>query len=341
MTRWIRLAPALTAVCWLAACGNGDDEPTRRASGYVEATDIRVAARLAGRVAEVHAAEGQRVEEGELVATLSTAEIDLALRRAAAERAQADAQWRLLQRGARPEDIRQAEAQEAAALADQRAVEAEQASAAADAARFQQLVDRQAGSVKQRDDAVARHTLADARVRAAADRAAAASATLARLRAGARPEEIAAARARLEAADAQIASLEHDRGEARVVAPASGIVTARLVEPGELVNAGTPLLVIVDLDRAWVNAYVDEPLVPSLRIGEAAAVVTDGGDRLAGAVAFIAPRAEFTPRNVQTAAERSRLVYRVRVSVDNREGILKPGMPVEVIFDAAAAGGAG
>lgn len=332
MTRSIRLAVAIGAAAWLTACGNGDDELARRASGYVEATDVRVAARLSGRVAEVHVAEGERVEQGAVVVTLSTAEIDLALQRAAADRAQADAQLRLLQRGARPEDISQAEAQLAAATADRRAAEAEQAAATADEARFQQLVDRRAGSVKQRDDAVARRTLADARVRAAADRAEAAGAALARLRAGARREELDAARARLDAADAQIAVLQHDRDEARVVAPTSGVVTARLVEPGELVAVGAPLLVIVDLDRAWVNAYVDEPRVPSLRIGEASEVVTDGGDRLPGVVAFIAPRAEFTPRNVQTAAERSRLVYRVRIRVDNRGGILKPGMPVEVVF---------
>jgi HlyD family secretion protein len=66
-------------------------------------------------------------------------------------------------------------------------------------------------------------------------------------------------------------------------------------------------------------------------------VITDAGDRLPGEVAFIAPRAEFTPRNVQTAEERARLVFRVRVRVDNTRGVLKPGMPVEVEFSGGAA----
>jgi HlyD family secretion protein len=66
-------------------------------------------------------------------------------------------------------------------------------------------------------------------------------------------------------------------------------------------------------------------------------VVTDAGDRLAGVVAYVAPKAEFTPRNVQTSDERARLVYRVKVTVDNREGTLKPGMPVEVEFDRPGA----
>jgi HlyD family secretion protein len=326
---WVLVGGAVVALS-IAACAGTDEQPSSRASGYVEATEVRVAARVPGRLATVDVREGQRIDAGAVVATLSTAEIDLALRRAAADRGQADAQLRLLRSGARPEDIQQAEAQLAAATADQRAAESERAAAAADEARFDQLLARRAGSEKQRDDAAARRTLAEARVKAAADRAAAAAAALARLRAGNRPEEVDGARARLAGVDAQIATLEHDRQDATVLAPVGGVVTSRLVEPGELVAAGAPLAVIVDLDRAWVNAYVEEPLVPSLRIGGAAEVVTDAGDRLAGTVAFISPRAEFTPRNVQTAAERARLVYRVRVTVDNTPGVLKPGMPVEV-----------
>jgi HlyD family secretion protein len=69
-------------------------------------------------------------------------------------------------------------------------------------------------------------------------------------------------------------------------------------------------------------------------IDQAAVVVTDGGQRVPGRVAFISPQAEFTPRNVQTADERAKLVYRVKVLVDNSGGVLKPGMPVEAEFGA-------
>ena len=78
------------------------------------------------------------------------------------------------------------------------------------------------------------------------------------------------------------------------------------------------------------NLFVPEPLVPRVKLGQKAAVFTDaGGPGLPGEVTFVSPRAEFTPRNVQTAEERSKLVYRIKVSVDNREGILKQGMPVD------------
>jgi HlyD family secretion protein len=261
---------------------------------------------------------------------LSTTDTDLTLDRARAERAAADAQVRLLRAGSRAEDTRQAEAQVAAAAADSRAADAELAAARADEERYQLLLDRKAGATKPRDDARARRQIAEARVQALRDRIAVAEAALARVRAGARPEEIDAARARVAAVDAEIASVGQRRDDAAIVAPSGGVIVSRLVEPGELVAPGVPVAVILDLDHAWVNAYVEEPLVPTLRLNQPATVVTDAGDRLPGTVGFISPRAEFTPRNVQTAAERARLVYRVKVVVDNGQGVLKPGMPVEV-----------
>jgi len=99
------------------------------------------------------------------------------------------------------------------------------------------------------------------------------------------------------------------------------------------VAARTPLVVVTDLDHAWANVFVPEPLVPRVMLGQAATVRTDaGGSGLQGKVTFVSPRAEFTPRNVQTADERSKLVYRVKVTVDNSAGVLKQGMPVDADF---------
>ena len=150
------------------------------------------------------------------------------------------------------------------------------------------------------------------------------------MKAGPRSQEVDAAQARIAAIDAQIGALEQDRREAVITAPVSGVVSSRLTEPGEIAVPRTPLVVITDLDHAWASAYVDEPQVPSLKIDQPATVITDAGDRLAGRITYISPRAEFTPRNVQTSQERAKLVYRIKVSVDNRQGVLKPGMPVEV-----------
>lgn len=328
----ITLTTALAVA--VAGCRSAPPAGPPRASGYVEATDVRVSAKVPGRIEKVNAVEGARVNAGDTLVVLSTTDVTLALVRVRAERDQAVANLRLLQAGTRVEDIRQLEAQVAAATADRAAAEAEVSAARTDEARFEQLLRNKAGSQKQRDDAGARRELAEARLKATADRVSAATATLARAKAGARPEEIAAARARVAAVDAQIAAFEDDRGEATVVAPMAGVVGSRLVEPGEIVAQGAPLLVLIDLDHAWANVYVEEPVVPTLRLEQPATVLTDAGNRLDGRITFIAPRAEFTPRNVQTAEERAKLVYRVKVTVDNREGILKPGMPVEAQFGA-------
>jgi HlyD family secretion protein len=323
-----RVFTALALTTAVAACGS-DVEGPPRASGYVEATEVRVAPQVGGRVLEVAVEEGDRVAAGAVIARLDTADIDLALRRAEAERDQASAQLRLLQAGARSEDVRQALAQAESAQADVRAAESELQSAAADLQRFEALLQANSGSRKQRDDAATRRSVAEARVAAAQARLRAATEAVSRLRAGSRPEEIASARARVAAANAQIAEMEKGKADAVLASPVSGIVTLKMVRAGEMVARGTPVVTITDLDRPWANVYVDEPLVPNLRLGQTVTLVTDAGQRLAGAITFISPKAEFTPRNVQTAEERSKLVYRIKVTVDNREGILKAGMPVE------------
>ena len=322
---WALLASGITAT----ACGGRAEQGAARASGYVEATDVRVAPLVGGRLIEVAVAEGDRVAAGTLVARLDTADTELALRRAEADRDQAVAALKLLQAGARAEDVRQARAQESSAQADIAAAESELEAANADLQRFDALLKSNAGSRKQRDDAATRRDVAVAHVNAARDRARSASETVARLRAGARPEEISGARARVAAADAQIAVLRKNLADAVLSSPVAGIVTAKLADAGETIAPRTPVVAITDLDHAWANVYVDEPVVPRLRLGQPVALITDAGQRLQGSITFISPKAEFTPRNVQTAAERSKLVYRIKVSADNREGVLKPGMPVE------------
>ncbi|HJR60179.1 MAG TPA: HlyD family efflux transporter periplasmic adaptor subunit [Vicinamibacterales bacterium] len=311
-----------------AACRNGDDRPPR-AAGYVEATEVRVAAEVGGRLLEMTAEEGRRVAAGDVLARLDTSDLEITLRRAEADRDQAAAQLRLVQAGSRAEDIRQARAQAASAMADTAAAEAELKAATEDLQRFEALLAANAGSRKQRDDAATRVSVAASKVTAARQRAQAADEAVARLRAGARREEVAVAEARVTSANAQIAALQKNLADATVKAPVGGTVTAKLADAGETVAARTPVAVISDLDHAWANVYVDGPVVPRLRLGQTVTVLTDAGQRLPGTITYISPRAEFTPRNVQTAEERSKLVYRIKVTVDNREGILKPGMPVE------------
>jgi HlyD family secretion protein len=330
LVRGLLLLLGVTAGGLAAGCRDKTPENRVRVSGHVEADDVQVAPEVGGRVLELRVREGDRANAGDLIARLDTRDTELALARARADRAQADAQVRLLIAGSRPEDIRQAEAQATAAAADVAAAEAELANAQADLDRYEALLRANAGSRKARDDAQARRDVARQRVEAAKERARGNRETAARVKAGSRREEIDAARARLAAMDAQIATYEKALADATITSPVGGVVTEKLVNVGELVAPRTPLAVITDLDHAWGEVFVDEPIVPRLKLGQPATIFTDaGGQGIPGKLTFISPRAEFTPRNVQTAEERSRLVYRVKVSVDNRNGVLKPGMPVE------------
>ena len=328
--RFILLSILAAMVAVTAACQARPPADRVRVSGQVEATDVQVASQVAGRLLDRKVAEGDKVQKGAVVALLDTADTELALTRARAEHAQADAQLRLLLAGSRPEDIRVAESQIPPAQADVAAADADLAAAELDVQRFQQLLAANSGSRKQLDDAVARRNVARERAVAARERVRVAQDGVVRVKAGARREEVDAARARVDGTAAQIATLEKAAGDATVVAPIDGIVTTTVADTGELLQPRAPIAIITDLDHAWANVYVDEPVVPRLRVGDAAMLFTDaGGPGVKGTISYISERAEFTPRNVQTADDRSKLVYRVKVAVDNTGGLFKAGMPVE------------
>ena len=325
-----RLRTLVIVATLAAGCTAKPPDNSIRVSGHVEATEVQVAADVGGRIVDLKVDEGTRLMQGDIIAVLDARDTELQIQRAKADRAGASAQLRLVEAGSRVEDIRQAQAQVDAARAEVTTIEAELKSAQLDLDRFETLLKANAGSVKQRDDAKARVDVAVERARAAKERERAAREALARLQKGSRPEEIDAARARVAAADAQIAIFEKSVRDASVVAPVAGVVTQKLVDAGEIVARGTPLVVITDLDHAWANLFVPEPVIPRVKLGQPATVRTDaGGQPISGTVTYISPKAEFTPRNVQTAEERSKLVYRIKVTVDNRAGVLKSGMPVD------------
>lgn len=320
----------LTFAIVTSACAEPPPTDRIRVSGHVEATETRLAPEAGGRILTLAVKEGDRVQQGQTILTLDTRDTQLAIDRAKAERGAAEAQLRLVQAGARVEDIRQAQSQIDTARSEVAAAKTELEAAEQDLARFETLLKNNSGSRKQRDDAATRRDLARDRVTTTESRVRTAEEALARLKAGARREEVDAARARVDAVSAQIAMLEKGLGDATLTAPIGGLVTEKLVEVGEVMPPRAPAVVIVDLDHAWADVFVPEPTVPQIKIGQPATIYTDaGGAGLTGSIAYVSPKAEFTPRNVQTAEERSKLVYRVRITVDNKDGVLKQGMPVE------------
>lgn len=322
MRVWKSLSTIVVAVL-AAACGNGSDSGFVTASGHVEATEVRLATKIPGRIASLTLEEGDVVKAGQELARIETEDERLQLEQLGAEKDQADADLRLKRAGYRKEDIAELEAQA-------RAIEADLEAANKDLDRMQGLLDKGSGTAKARDDATGRRDALAAKLQAA-------RAALRRSRSGFRPEEIDAARARVDAAGARIAVLERRISDATIVSPLDAVVTEKLAEPGEWLPAGGALAVLTDVADPWLTVYVGGDDLPRIRLGGGADVVTDDGEVRHGVVTYIASTAEFTPKNVQTREEREKLVYKVKVGLENADGKFKPGMPAEARLKAEPA----
>jgi HlyD family secretion protein len=298
------------------ACGCAYRAEKPDGSGTIESTQVRVAAEVGGRIAQILFEEGDAVKAGQKLAAIEATTCELKRNEAKAALAQAQAQLDLMAAGSRDEDVQRAAAQvrEAQAVAS---------AAAADLKRIAEVFARQSATQKQKDDAQAN-----------ADRTAAALAAAqqsqAKVLRGNRQEEIRAAQAAVELAQARLAQAEKAVADCVVLAPMAGTITTKSAETGEVLAAGAPLATLTRLDEVWLSIYVSETRLPGLRLGQTAAVSVDGDPRRhAGQVTFISPEAEFTPKNVQTPEERVKLVYRVKITLKNPSGVFKPGMPAD------------
>jgi HlyD family secretion protein len=146
-----------------------------------------------------------------------------------------------------------------------------------------------------------------------------------------REQEVVAARAQLAQAQAAFDLVQAQYDNTILRAPMAGLVITKSVEVGDVVAAGQRLLSIARLDRVWLRVFISEPDLPRVRIGQPAAVYVDAfpGRAFAGSVSEIRQQAEFTPRNVQTREERVKLVFGVKITLENPDRFLKPGMPAD------------
>jgi HlyD family secretion protein len=312
----VALVIAAIATGGFGLFGSADDEPLML-YGNVDIREVDMAFRVPGRIDEIAVEEGETVERGAVLATLDTASVEARTGEAEAAVAQARAQLAKLRSGNRPQDIAQARARVAAAEAAAR-------NAQADFDRRQALVEPGAIS---RDQWA--QTVAD-RDRAAAQLAETRQA-LSLAQAGARQEDIAAAEAQLRAAEASRRGVRTDLGDTRLVAKSAGTVITRAREPGAIIQPGETVLTL-SLDRPLrVRAYVAEPDLSRVAPGMKVTVTADGNPTTyQGTIGYISPRAEFTPRSVETEDLRTDLVYRLRVNVENPDDMLRQGQPVTV-----------
>ncbi len=298
------------AAVWFFSFRQVEEKPPL--SGTLEVDQIRIASRYGGRVSKLPFREGDRLKKGDLIAELDAPELR-------ARRDLAEADLTELKSGPRPAEI-------AAARSDWLALDAQAGFAAADAQRALELVRKKAMASSDAERATSHAAALKASAEAARQR-------FELLKEGTRPEKIAQAQARLREIDAQLE-------EMHIVAPAPTILELLSVKPGDVVPPNRELATLLLPDSLWIRVYVPATWLPQLAIGQSATLRVDGdgeGESFTGKIEHISRVAEFTPRNVQTAGERMRQVYAVKIAFNDPSGRLRAGMSGEVTFSATAA----
>jgi HlyD family secretion protein len=272
-------------------------------SGAIEARDVEVGSLTGGRVAKILVEEGSSVAAGQPIVQFETDLIDLQIQQQRARIAQAQASLTKALRGPRIEEIASARAQ------------AENA----ERERLRQKILLERGVIAQQQ------------YDAAATQAKTTRETLLELERGNRPEDIAAARATLEAEQRQLGYLERQRAESLVTAPAMGVIESMDLRPGDLVGPNQPVARMLEPSQLWVRVYVPEPQLGRVRVGQKAALTVDTFPKreFPGRVVEIRTQSEYTPRNVQTLDQRMDQVFGVKVAIDPTPE-LKPGMAATV-----------
>ncbi len=287
---------------FLSGCGNQNNKEIA-ASGTIEATEVTVSAKVGGQIIELRADEGTNVRTGDTLALIDPTDYILQLRQAEANAAALEAQYKLAVRGARQEDLIQAEAN--------------YKNAETDLKRMEELFTSKSIAQKQLDDAQTRFVNAEQ--------------AWEKMKRGSRSEEIDVARARRDQAAAQADAARKKVKDCTIIAPMSGVVTLRAVEAGEIVPLNGAVLRISRLDNVHLMIYVSEQELGRVKIGQEVNVHIDTyrDKSFPGKVVYISPAAEFTPKNVQTKDDRTKLVFGVKIEVENPDGSLKPGMPAD------------
>jgi len=300
------LAGLAAAGCWPFGGGSADELVL---AGTFEANDTHVGSLLGGRVDSVFAHEGDSVRVGDRLLTLDPSLADAQIAEQRGLLAEANARYELVRRGPRKEDITKAKVEYDKAESDRKRLEA----------------------------LLSKGVVAQQQYETAEAQAASLHETYQALVNGSRPEDIAAARAAVQGADARLRYLVRERRETVIAAPLDGVVETLDLRPGDLVAARQPVAVLLESGPAKVRVYVPEPRLGRVHVGQHADLRIDSFPKrvFAGTVVEIAPRAEYMPRNVQTLEQRNDQVFAVKIEAAPAPE-LKPGMAVTATIRMAA-----
>jgi len=323
-----------------------------KASGRIEGREVTLAPKdIQGRVKRLLVDEGATVTKGQLLAELDAAQLEAraasltaALAHIDVEIGQAQLDVNLTAKSTEA-SVAAAEAAVASAKARITRARAVLANASADYQRARSLFQQAVISRRELDQAEMALQTGEADVEAAQMDRQRAVADLALAHASKdtvalKRQQVRALQESRRSSEAQLAEAQANLAERQIIAPVDGTILSRPVEVGDVVNAGSPVFQLVDLDRLYLKVYIPEPDIPKLKLGDAAEVFVDAFPRHAfhATVSKIFDQAEFTPKNVETAEERLKLVFGVELAFANPDRLLKPGMPADCVIHWAAGG---
>lgn len=321
MKRKLILIPAAAAVLllivFISSCGNGKDTNSINSSGTIESVNVTISSKTSGTINKINFKEGDRVKKGDLLVEISHDLLDIQLRQSEAGVELANAQLKLLRSGARREDIKQSEE-----LVKQAKINMELARQ--DKQRAEELFRQDATTKKLYDDAIGRYDLTVTQYNSAKE-------NLAKIKTIIRPEEIEQAQANLKKAVSMVDLLKQNIEDCKVYAPSDGFVSKKFIEEGENAVMGGSLLRLSNLETVNLVIYIPETELAKVKLGQEAEIKIDAfkDKEYKGKIIFISPEAEFTPKNIQTPEERTKLVFAVKIEIPNPQFELKPGLPAD------------
>ncbi|AWI09824.1 secretion protein HlyD [Ereboglobus luteus] len=286
--------------------------------GNVDIREVNLGFRVSGRVTEILKDEGDPVAPGDTIARIDAAPYEQEVAQAGAALAVAEAELARLVAGYRAEEIAQARA----AVNE---LEATLANNQVNAKRIAELLRQNASPQQDYDNAATAVLIAEKRLQSA-------KAALDLLLAGYRAEDIEKARAQVAQNRAALETARIRLSDTTLAAPSAGTISTRALEPGAIAQAGATVFTLSLDNPVWLRAYINEPDLGKIAPGMTVDVFTDSrpGKPYQGKIGHISPRAEFTPKTVQTESLRTTLVYRLRITVTNPDNMLRQGMPVSV-----------
>jgi HlyD family secretion protein len=304
----IAVAAAAVFVAWRSLAPEGLPDGFASSNGRIEATEVDIAAKIAGRVREILVDEGDFVEAGQILARMDTSVLEAQRREAEAQLARARIAVETAQ-----SLVTQREAEKTAAEAVVAQREAESEAARRRLARTEELAERGTAPIQQLDDDRAQFLAAQATVGAAQAQLAAADAAV-----NSAKSQIVDAEAAVEAAKATIERIQADIDDSELRSPRDGRVQYRVAQPGEVLQAGGVVLSMVDLTDVYMTFFLPTEQAGRVALGAEVRLVLDAVPQYAipARATFVSDVAQFTPRTVETREERTKLMFRVRAQID-------------------------